>query len=424
MLAIRQRRTVRTAGALAAGAALVITALPASAGQALAAGRPAVKPVAFAGYTFEVPRSWPVIDLARHQRACVRFDRHAVYVGQPGRNELCPAALIGTTEALLFEQAPAGPARSSVENPVARQITVRAPRISVTATFGTDPAQIFQILRSAALPEPDIQTPGPAWLPAPGQPAGQAGHGKPAPLPAGVTNYRGLGFDACAAPSYAYMRAWRRHSRYRAVGILIGGSDRACAQPNLTRGWLRLLAREGWHFFPLYVGPQAAYGELSSPARQGAAAATDAVARAQQLGFRRHAPLYYDMEGYPAGQNSAALRFFSAWTARIHRLGYASGVYSSALSGIADLARHYYCRGYAMPDVIDVGRWNGKVTTKDWVLRRREWAGHRRLHQFTGNIVQAFGGDAINIDQDYLNVDLHRARHRGRVAAGTRARHC
>ena len=51
------------------------------------------------------------------------------------------------------------------------------------------------------------------------------------------------------------MQAWR-HSRYRAVGVYIGGSDLACAQPNLTPSWLRDQAAAGWHFVPMYVGPR------------------------------------------------------------------------------------------------------------------------------------------------------------------------
>jgi hypothetical protein len=358
-----------------------------------------------------VPWSWPVIDLARHRRTCVRFDRHAVYVGAPGRNQACPARLIGTTQALLIGPAARQTARSSVQNPVARQITVRAPRISITATFGTSPAQIYQILRSAALPEPEVELP---------PPGGGAGAGQP-DLPLDVTNYHGFGFDSCAAPSYPYMRAWRRYSRYRAVGVFIGGSDLTCAQPNLTRRWLGREARAGWHFIPLYAGPQAAFGQLTAPARQAAAAAADAVAQARRLGFRRQTPLYYDMEGFPAGQDSAALRFFTAWTTRIHQLGFVSGIYSSALSGIADLAEHYFCRGYPMPDVIYFGRWNGKPSTKDPVIRRGEWLHHRRLHQYAGHLRLTYGGDAIDIDQDYLDVSLPHGRPAAAVPAAPAA---
>lgn len=421
-------QALRAAAFITAATGVVIPALAITsiAGQppnrAGPPGRPgpagsAVRPVRFAGYTFEVPRSWPVISLARHRRACVRFDRHAAYLGTPGPDESCPAALIGATEALLIEPASAGSARWSAENPVARQITVRAPRIAITATFSSDQAQIDQILRSASLPRPVIRQPNPAGaLSAPAR-AGSRQHRLPL-LPAWVTNYRGFGFDNCAIPNGSAMRAWRRHSHYRAVGVFIGGSDLACAQTNLSRSWLRHQAYAGWHFMPLYVGPQASFGQLSRPGREGTAAAADAVAQARRLGFGIHTPLYYDMEGYPPGEGTAALRFFSAWTVRVHQLGYASGIYSSALSGIGDLARYYWCRIYAMPNVIYFGRWDGDPTTRDPVIRHGEWPYHRRLHQFAGNIRQTFGGVTLLVDQDYLNIDLRYPRHRGQAEPG------
>ncbi len=214
-----QRGHARIAGALATGAALtgLVVVMPADSVGALTAQGPALRAVAFGGYTFELPRSLPVVNLARHPRTYVRFDRHAVYVGTPGRNQSCPAGLIGTTQALLIAPAAAQSGRSSVENPVAGQITVLAPRIRITATFSTDPRQIYQILRSASLPKPAIEMPEAAAT-APQQPSRSRSRGKhpatrwlgshrAAPLPAGITNYRGLGFDSCAAPSSAYMRA-------------------------------------------------------------------------------------------------------------------------------------------------------------------------------------------------------------------------
>ena len=156
-----------------------------------------------------------------------------------------------------------------------------------------------------------------------------------------MTDGIGLGFDTCTAPGAATMRAWMSHSPYRAVGIYIGGSDRACAQPNLTAGWVSQQAAAGWHFIPLYVGPQAEWGQITAAISQGASAADDAVMQARALGFGPGTPLYYDMEAYPRRQSRAALRFLSAWTEELHMDGYASGVYSSSASAVADLADHY-----------------------------------------------------------------------------------
>ena len=381
-----------------------------------------LKAVRYRGYTFQVPRSWPVIDDRTQPRGCVRFDQHAVYLGAVRGDEFCPSWLLGTTESMLIQPGPAGSARGSTENPVAREVTARAPGIAITATFGTDPTVIYRILASASLPSPVIHPENPAEASAAAHLDGSASRADRAlgtspssprmrqpmpapPLPTAVASYRGLGFDACTAPSRSAMRAWRRSSPYRAIGIYIGGADRACAQPNLSRAWVRAEARAGWRFIPLYAGPQAAFGELHTPVRQGLAAARDAVVQARRLGFGRRTPIYYDMEAYNPGVRIAALRFLSAWTVELHRLRFSSGVYSSSDSGIVDLSRQYGRRTYAMPNVIYDALWNGSASTSDRNLRSGQW--HlKRIHQFSGNVTQRYGGHTINIDKDFLDVRL------------------
>jgi hypothetical protein len=84
-------------------------------------------------------------------------------------------------------------------------------------------------------------------------------------------------------------------------------------------------------------------------------------------------------------------------------------VYSSSLSGIADLA-HQYGRGvYTMPDVIYDALWNGFANTSDSVFRPGQWVNHHRVHQYNGNVTRTFGGVTINIDLDYMDVRLSTA---------------
>ena len=50
--------------------------------------------------------------------------------------------------------------------------------------------------------------------------------------------------------------------------------------------------------------------------------------------------LWYDLEGYDVTNTAcreSSLSFLSAWTQQLHALGYVSGVYSSAGSGIKSL---------------------------------------------------------------------------------------
>lgn len=406
MLARQLPAATRPWRSLAAVTAAAVLTTPVMASQASANSGATLRTVSYRGYSFEVPGSWRVVRLGSG-RTCVRFDVSTVYLGNPAADQSCPSLLVGTTQALLIQPAPRSAARSSVENPVAREVTVTAPRIKVTARFDTDPDQVYQILASASLPKAIIDAPDPAAVPA--NTAARLSETASAPLviPASDTNYHGLGFDTCAAPSAGYMNAWLQGSPYRAIGVYIGGADEACAQPNLTRRWLATQAAAGWHFLPMYVGPQAEFGELGRhPGHQGRAAANDAVTQAERLGFAPGTPIYYDMEAYPPSQTGKAFRLLSSWTSRLQALGYRSGIYSSSSAAITTLARQYFTHRYALPDVIFDALWNGKANTADPVLGASEWANHRRVHQFAGNTSQTYGGDTVNIDQDYLNVEL------------------
>jgi hypothetical protein len=379
---------------MAAVAVVAALAAPVS-HQPAASVSAAFQPVTYRGYTFDVPSSWLVVRLGSSE-TCVRFDVSVVYLGNPAADQACPSLLVGTTQALLIQPGPKSSAQSSVENQVAREITVTAPLIKVTAKYDTDPSQVQQILSSASLPKAVIHAPDPTEAPA----------AVPA-LSSSVASYIGLGFDTCAAPSAAYMKAWRSNSPYRAIGVYIGGSDEACAQPNLTKGWLTKQAAAGWHFMPMYVGPQAEFGELGRhPGHQGQAAARDAVAQAERLGFGAGTPIYYDMEAYPPRKTGKALRFLTAWTSWLHTFGYKSGIYSSSSAAVTALAHQYTTGRYALPDVMFDALWNGKANTSDSVMRATEWSSHRRVHQFSGNDSKNYGGDSINIDRDYLNVKL------------------
>ena len=332
---------------------------PAAAGNSGATARK----VTYRGVTFTIPGRWRVINLAAQPQQCVRFDRHVLYLGHPGAAQHCPAGLIGTTEAMLVQPAASRPGPQAAAYPADRLITVTARRVMVTATYRSDRALIARILASAALPA----TAGRAEAGSPPADLGDlaAGPAARASLPLSATDYTGQGFDACTAPSVTQMQTWRQQSPYRAVGIYIGGSDRACAQPNLTASWVTQQQQAGWHFIPIYVGPQAGFGELSSPASQAVSAAHDAASQASQLGFGPGTPLYYDMEAFRGSLNTPVLKFETAWTRELHVLGYRSGFYSNSLSGIVDLVNNYASSAYVLPDVIYDALWNGAANTAD-----------------------------------------------------------
>ncbi len=263
--------------------------------------------------------------------------------------------------------------------------------------------------------------------------AGLVAGGSPAYAANPVTpgNFTGLGFDQCNAPSQAAMTAWRKASPFRAAGIYISGNSRACrTQANLTPTWVRTQLAAGWHLLPITLGPQAScstrfprYGRTVDPTidptstgtyaaarAQGTAEARKAVAAATNLGIVPGSTLFYDLEGYGATRTSAcaqsALRFLGAWTAELHRVGYASGVYSSGASGIKHLDDTRVTAGNSipMPDQLWIADWNGKASVASSYVRSDGWMPSSRLHQFRGGHDEVWGGVRINIDSNYLSL--------------------
>jgi len=116
----------------------------------------------------------------------------------------------------------------------------------------------------------------------------RSGSGLPAPRVASVA-----GFDTCSAPSASAMQTWYKNSSYRAVGVYVGGRNRACAGGNLTAGWVATVSAQGWSLIPIYVGSQAPCSSQkdvkkmvpAQAAQQGAAEADDAAGHAAALGM-------------------------------------------------------------------------------------------------------------------------------------------
>jgi hypothetical protein len=381
-------------------------------GTALASAGPAAKVVSYQGYSVDVPDSWPVYDLTADPTECVRFNQHAVYLGQPGSEEDCPAHSVGRTEAILVEPSTAAGGPAAAGQSDWGQVTIPAHGVTVTATWRQDPALVERALGTHNLPPtPRPSAPGPPSSESAAAAVGVA-HEARAHLATALSDpvFTGLGFDACTAPSAPQMTSWGS-SPYRAVGIYIGGTNEACAQPNLTAGWVEREAAAGWHLIPTYVGLQAPGNSCgcasinpSQAASEGTAAASDAAKEAKALGIGTGNPLYFDLEAYSArgSASSAVLKFLGAWTAKLHADGYLSGVYASAASGVSDLAGKYGT-GYAEPDDIWFADWNGEKTTSSSYIANGDWGDHQRLHQYTGGVNATYGGVTINIDDDYLD---------------------
>lgn len=230
---------------------------------------------------------------------------------------------------------------------------------------------------------------------------------------AGPVIFTGPGFDACTAPSSQAMRAWRESSPFEAVGVYVGGRNRACSQPNLTTSWVREQVAAGWHLIPTYVGLQATTSSCTTCAKlnssfaaaQAQLEAEDAVADAEAIGIGPGSPIYHDMEGYArtASATASAMTFLAAWTGRLHELGYVSGVYSSSASGIADLAKRWGT-AFESPDNLWIANWNGRADTDDPNVPDEAWPDHQLIHQYRGGHDETWGGVRVNIDSNYVDA--------------------
>ena len=395
------------------------------AGLALARSSRALVTVRYRGVSVRVPRSWPVFDLARDPQTCVRFNRHAVYVGTPGRQERCPAHAVGRTDAILISPlhgnrgAPTATASGLALEGDASSYSLRHAGVEVTATWSRTPRVVAHALGRDSLPGLNASAANASTSAAPNVPA--SANAQPERSSFRASTFTGLGFDTCTAPSRSQMSAWRSSSPYRAVGIYLGGINAACAQPNLTRRWISHEIASGWHPHPTWVGPQAprnlcgcrAMSASTAQAKhQGEAAASTAVRQAKRRGILPGNPIYYDMEAYATGapNTPAVLAFLAGWTFRLHNDGYISGVYSSDSSGIRDLVRRYHSK-YPEPNDISIAAWNGQKNAHDPYIPASEWSHHQRIHQYLGNLTESYGGVTLSVDDDFLNGATANARN-------------
>jgi hypothetical protein len=181
---------------------------------------------------------------------------------------------------------------------------------------------------------------------------------------------------------------------------------------------------------PITLGPQAncstrfpRYGAKIDPVisasttntyaaarNQGALEARRAVAAARALGIVPGSTLFYDLEAFNTRHSTACnystLWYLASWTRELHANHYASGVYSSAASGIRilDDARVRPGNQVTLPDQVWIADWNKKANTASTYIRSDGWLPYRRAHQYQGGHNETWGGVRINIDRSYLDL--------------------
>jgi hypothetical protein len=397
--------------AVAAATAMGVGVLPTPAAASEPAG---TRTVSFRGVAVQVPDSWPVRDLAGHP-GCVRFDRHAVYLGDPSRST-CPPHLVGRTEAVHLTT-------GSLQGVVApdRVVTADGSEVGVVVSAGDDPALARQVAGSVTYPDATADVTAPSGradartFAAASSTSSSSASTAATPRSPSDTVFSGLGFDACTAQPLTTMSTWFSASPYKAANMYIGGASRGCSQPNLTADWVTQTIAQGWTLIPTYVGLQASCSgfpnriDPAQAAAQGSSAADDAIAQLNALGLGIGNPVYFDMEAFDYGNAaclSATRSFLDQWTVRLHARGYVSGIYSSSLtlgailidSGVPSAALN-------QPDDIWFARWNGSsATTGEAAIPDQYWANHQRIHQYQGGHQETWGGITVNIDNDSVDA--------------------
>ena len=238
-------------------------------------------------------------------------------------------------------------------------------------------------------------------------------------------SFTGFAFDTCDTPDSATMDAWRTGSPFWGVGVYLGGAASTCDRTNLTGAWVSRQARLGWRILPIWVGPQAAcskvgyvadinpspVGSYAAAAVQGRQNADAAVSAAKNLGIGAGSTLWYDVEDFTVSDKEcrqSTLTFLSAWTKRLHRLGFHSGVYSNVSAAIhtLDYADKVSKGSYAMPDQVWYAWENGRADTRidtRWV-REESWTPRARVHQYDLDTVATYGGIPLKIDRSFMDL--------------------
>ena len=123
--------------------------------------------ITYRGLQLTVPSAWPVYEMAADPARCVRFDRHAVFLGPAGSDPSCPARVVGRTEAVQVQplNGSTQAAEASATSPTsingvsvlvdpnadtagALTAVVKNLNLLVTITFGSDRATAERILQS------------------------------------------------------------------------------------------------------------------------------------------------------------------------------------------------------------------------------------------------------------------------------------
>ena len=241
-----------------------------------------------------------------------------------------------------------------------------------------------------------------------------------------------LGFDQYSVGPPFEMGKWWQYSPYHDVGFYPNGSANGHLDPNLSSSWVTAVSRQGWGLIPIWVGLQDhcacsqkggvwpnclnknehPYETFSADPfvakTEGLLEASETVYYLNLLGITGGI-VYKDLENYndtSVACSSSAIYFLAGWIEEIRASGFKAGVYESASNG-ADLL-------IVQPDDVWIAQGNNEVSiwqlgnaSKGYPFSDAIFTNHQRIHQYTKNIYQAWGGiPAWEIDNDIEDVQV------------------
>ena len=357
---------------------------------------------------------------------CLTSSRRSASSAAPARKR----ATAASTSAGSAGRRRAGTARSSQAADAGREVPARGRRLPwIASCSGRRECRCARSCGSSSLPCSRL-TLAP-WQPAPASAGTKA-------MPGSFTGYA---FDTCDAPSQRTMDRWRTRSKYCGRRHLHRRDEprlRRAAEPDTRRGSASSPARAGgccrWSSGrQASVLPEgllhAASGSPADPRRRLRRGAGPGRGRGRRRRARRRAAwaspggsvLWFDLEHFDIEQEAVP-----ALGAGVHlrrgpggctRLGYRSGFYSSASSGIPmvdDARRKHAAAATRCPTTCGSRSGTASDTVRSAYICERGWWPHRRVHQYRGGHDERHGGSRLNVDSNFLSTGRGHGRRQGR----------
>lgn len=236
--------------------------------------------------------------------------------------------------------------------------------------------------------------------------------GAPARASNGISHGEGVG--SCGFSTSSAQAFWSNTPYYN-MELYIGGDEAACPAgasfESAARG-------QGWHFMPLWVGPQSACtgfsnvisNNTSTAYSQGLSQENDMANTMRSWGMdTTNAPVIYDLEGYNTSNGTcvaAAQSFIAGWVHDAHIAPLqVAGVYGSTCG--SDLTS-FASLGSNVPQFIDGADYDGnRNTTVMACVPSGDWVSSQRLKQYQGDHTETWNGVSVTVDSDCANGPMY-----------------